>query len=80
MTRFIEGDDRSQATLLPERLDEYIAEDHAVRVIDVLVDELDFGALGFERVVPEVTGRPRYHPSILLKIYVYGYLLDGPGK
>lgn len=74
MKRFIQGEDRSQSTLFPERLDEYIAEDHAVRVIDVFVDELDLGELGFERVVPEVTGRPGYHPATLLKLYVYGYL------
>ena len=74
MKRFIQGEDRSQGALFPERLDEYISEDHAVRVIDVFVDELDLGKLGFERVIPEVTGRPGYHPAILLKLYVYGYL------
>ena len=62
MKRFIQGEDRSQSTLFPERLDEYIAEDHAVRVIDVFVDELDLGELGFERVIPEVTGRPATIP------------------
>jgi transposase len=74
MKRFVEGEDRNQSTLFPERLDEYIAEDNPVRVIDVFVDELDLADLGFERVVPQVTGRPGYHPATLLKIYVYGYL------
>src|SRR5450755_5012237 len=74
MNRFIEGEDRSQSTLFPEHLDDYIAEDNPVRVIDVFVDELDLQELGFEGVQPEVTGRPAYHPGSLLKIYVYGYL------
>jgi transposase len=74
MKRFVEGEDRTQSTLFPERLDEYIADDNPVRVIDVFVDELDLGELGFERVVLQVTGRPGYHPATLLKIYVYGYL------
>jgi len=73
MTGFIEGECRTQATLFPERLDDYIAESSPVRVIDVFVDELDFGALGF-RTVPEDTGRSPYHPATLLKIYIYGYL------
>jgi transposase len=74
MKRFVEGEDRDQATLLPECLDEYIAEDNPVRVIDVFIDELDLSGLGFEGAAPAVTGRPAYHPSLLLKIYVYGYL------
>jgi transposase len=74
MKRFVEGENRNQSTLFPERLDEYIAEDNPVRVIDAFVDELKLGDLGFERVVPQVTGRPGYHPATLLKIYVYGYL------
>ena len=74
MKRFIEGESRTQSTLFPEALDDYIAEDNAVRVVDVFVDELELGGLGFERVEPEATGRPGYHPSVLLKIYVYGYL------
>ena len=73
MTGFIEGECRSQATLFPERLDDYIAEESPVRVIDVFVDELDLGSLRF-KTVPEDTGRPPYHPAMLLKIYVYGYL------
>jgi len=74
MKRFIEGENRSQSTLFPERLDEYIAADNAVRVIDVFVDKLDLKSLGFTRAEPSATGRPGYHPSMLLKIYVYGYL------
>ena len=74
MKRFIEGDDRTQSTLFPASLDEYVDEDNLVRVIDAFVDALDLGELGFKGVVPEATGRPSYHPSALLKIYVYGYL------
>ena len=74
MKRFVEGEDRLQGILLPEFLDDYVAEDNLVRVIDVFVDELDLRALGFEGVDPEATGRPAYHPATLLKIYLYGYL------
>ena len=74
MKRFIEGVSRDQATLFPECLEDWIVEDNPVRVIDVFVDELDLGGFGFERVVPKDTGRPSYHPSILLKLYVYGYV------
>lgn len=74
MKRFIEGEDRNQSTLFPECLEDYIAEDNPVRVIDVFVDELDLGQLGFERVDPKITGRPAYHPSTLLKLYIYAYL------
>ena len=74
MKRFVEGEDRSQCTLFPERLDDYIDEDNPVRVVDVFVDELDLGGLGFSRVEPLATGRPGYHPSVLLKLYIYGYL------
>jgi transposase len=74
MKRFVEGEDRRQATLLPEYLDDYVTQENPVRVIDVFVDELDLVALGFDGVVPEATGRPAYHPSVLLKIYVYGYI------
>jgi transposase len=74
MGRFVEGEDRRQGILLPEYLDEYVSEENPVRVIDVFVDELDLGALGFSGVVPEATGRPAYHPGVLLKIYVYGYI------
>ena len=74
MKRFIEGTDRTQVTLLPECLDDYIAEDNPVRVVDAFVDELDLWELGFESAEPAATGRPSYHPGVLLKIYIYGYL------
>lgn len=74
MKRFIQGEDRTQGTLLPELLDDYIAENNPVRVIEVFVDHLELGKLGFEGVEPEATGRPAYHPATLLKIYIYGYL------
>jgi transposase len=74
MKRFVEGVDRGQSTLFPERLEDWIIEDNPVRVIDVFVEELDLGDLGFDGVDPEVTGRPSYHPSVLLKLYIYGYL------
>ena len=74
MKRFVEGKDRSQGTLLPERLDDYIAEDNPVRAVDVFVDALDLKTLGFDGMQPEATGRPAYHPATLLKIYLYGYL------
>src|SRR6476646_987394 len=72
--RFVEGEDRRQGILLPEFLEDYVSEENPVRVIDVFVEELNLGALGFEGVVPEATGRPAYHPGVLLKIYVYGYI------
>ena len=74
MKRFIEGEDRRQRVLLPDSLEDYVSEDNPVRVIDVFIDELDLGVLGFRGVVPEATGRPAYHPATLLKIYLYGYL------
>jgi transposase len=74
MKRFIEGADRTQVTLLPECLDDYIAEDNPVRVVDAYVEELDLKELGFEGAEPAVTGRPAYHPAVLLKIYIYGYV------
>ena len=74
MKRFIEGEDRNQSTLFPECLEDYIAEDNPVRVVDVFVDELDLARLGFGRIDPKVTGRPAYHPSMLLKLYIYAYL------
>ena len=73
MSGFIEGEDRNQATLFPERIDDYITEDSAVRVIDVFVDELDLSGLGF-KTVPEATGRPGYNPALMLKLFIYGYL------
>ncbi len=74
MRRFIQGENRAQATLLPESLDDYVTDTNPVRVVDVFVGELDLGKLGFEGVVPAETGRPAYHPADLLKIYIYGYL------
>jgi transposase len=74
MGRFVEGEDRRQSFLLPQSLDDYVVEDNPVRVIEVFIDELDLGGLGFAGVHPAATGRPAYHPSTLLKIYLYGYL------
>src|SRR5476651_1421163 len=74
MRRFVEGADRSQSTLFPECLEDWIGEDNPVRVIDAFVDALDLGGLGFDGVEPAPTGRPSYHPSVLLKLYIYGYL------
>ena len=74
MKRFVEGVERGQGTLFPDRLEDWIGEDNPVRVVDVFVDELDLGGLGFGRVQPLSTGRPSYHPSVLLKLYIYGYL------
>lgn len=74
MKRFIQGEHRTQGTLLPESLDDYVSEANLVRVVDVFVDELDLGKLGFAGIDPAVTGRPAYHPAVLLKIYIYGYL------
>src|SRR5215467_7642419 len=74
MKRLLEGAERGQSTLFPECLDDWIDENNPVRVIDAFVDTLDLGALDFEGVAPAETGRPAYHPSVLLKLYVYGYL------
>jgi transposase len=74
MKRFIQGDSRTQSILLPESLDDYVTDTNPVRVIDVFVDELDLGQLGFDGVEPADTGRPSYHPEVMLKIYIYGYL------
>jgi transposase len=74
MHRFIDGEDRMQQTLLPHSLEDYVGEENPVRVIDVFIDELDLAALGFSGMTPAATGRPAYHPSTLLKIYLYGYL------
>ena len=73
MSRFIKGESRSQITLFPEAVDEYIEEDNPVRVIDVFVDDLDLSTLGF-KTVPADTGRPAYHPGVMLKLFIYGYL------
>lgn len=74
MAGFIEGVGRAQTTLFPERLDDWIAEEHLVRVVDLFVDQLDLVALGFERHATARTGRPGYHPAVLLKLFIYGYL------
>jgi len=74
MKRFIEGADRGQSTLLPECLDDFIDESNPVRAVDAFVDALNLGRLGFDGVDPAATGRPSYHPSALLKLYIYGYL------
>src|ERR1700741_5170263 len=74
MKRFVEGEDRRQGVLLPEYLDDWVSEENPVRAIDVFVDELDLAALGFEAGGPGVTGRPGYHPGLMLKLYVYGYI------
>jgi transposase len=63
-----------QASLLPELLDDYVAENNPVRVVDVFVDELDLGKLGFEGAQPAKPGGPAYHPGVPLKLYIYGYL------
>ena len=74
MAGFIEGVQRSQTVLFPERLEDWIGEDDLVRVVDLFVDELDLSALGFERATSARTGRPGYHPAVLLKLFIYGYL------
>src|ERR1700747_3480725 len=74
MRRFVEEADRGQWTLLPECLDDFIDEDNPVRLIDVFVDALDLAEMSFDGVEPAATGRPTYHPSVLLKLYIYGYL------
>ena len=74
MPRFIEADSRAQATLFPERIDDYIEEDNPVRAIEAFVDMLDLEGIGFQGMMPKVTGRPAYHPSTMLKLYIYGYL------
>ena len=74
MKRFVEGVDREQGSLFPEQLEDYVAEDNPVRVVEAFVEALDLGELGFSGVDPAATGRPSYHPSVLLKLYIYGYL------
>jgi transposase len=74
MTRFIQGEHRTQSTMLPEQLDDYVTEHNPVRVVDVFVDNLDLRELGFDGITPADTGRPSYHPAVLLKMYIYGYL------
>jgi len=74
MKRFVEGLDRGQETLFPETLDDFVEEENPVRVVEAFVEGLDLGTLGFIGVDPKATGRPSYHPSVLLKLYIYGYL------
>ena len=74
MTGFVSGADRAQGTMFPAQLEDYVAEDNPVRVIDFFVDQLDLGQLGFWRVSPKLTGRPAYHSAVMLKLYIYGYL------
>jgi len=74
MTGFVAGMDRAQLSLLPESLDDWVDESNPVRVIDAFVDALDLADLGFDGVEPAATGRPAYHPCVLLKLYIYGYL------
>src|SRR5271163_955938 len=74
MKGFVQGVDRQQATLLPECLDDWVDESNPVRAVDVFVDALELRDLGFDGVNPAATGRPSYHPSALLKLYIYGYL------
>ena len=74
MKRFVEGIDRGQTALFPECLADWIDDDNPVRVIDAFVDKLELSGLGFDGVTPEATGRPSYHPAVLLKLYIYGYL------
>jgi transposase len=80
MAGFIEGVDRCQSRLFPERLDDWVGEDHLVRVVDLFVEKLDFSDLGFERTAPARTGRPGYHPAVLLKLFIYGYLNRVPSS
>lgn len=74
MKRFVEGADGDQATLFPECLEDWVDEANPARVIDVFVDNLDLADLGFAGVAPQATGLPSYHPALLLKLYIYGYL------
>src|SRR6187549_732193 len=74
MKGFVQGADRQQTTLLPECLDDWVGESNPVRAVDVFVDALELRDLGFCGVDPAVTGRPAYHPTSMLKLYIYGYL------
>ena len=80
MSGYIEGTDRGQMTLFPDRLEDWIGEDNPVRVVDLFVDEVDLAELGFGRMAPALTGRPGYHPSVLLKLFIYGYLNRVPSS
>src|SRR5712672_2549662 len=74
MQGFVQGADRQQTTLFPECLDDWVGESKSIRAVDVFVDALELRDLGFDGVEPAATGRPAYHPSVLLKLYIYGYL------
>ena len=74
MKRFVVGEARDQSTLFPALLDDFIAEDNPVRAIGAFVEGLDLKKLGFKGIDPHTTGRPAYHPAVLLKLYIYGYL------
>jgi len=80
MSGFVEGIDRSQSSLFPAELEDYVAEDNLVRAVDAFVEGLDLGKLGFGRFAPLERGRPCYHPATLLKIYIYGYLNRVPSS
>ena len=80
MAGFIDGIRRDQTTLFPERLDDWVGEDHLARVVDLFVDQLDLGTLGFQRYAAARTGRPGYHPAVLLKLFIYGYLIRIPSS
>ena len=80
MAGFVSGIDRSQGTMFPAQLEDYVAEDNPVRVIDFFVDQLDLAKLGFSGVNPKETGRPSYHPAVMLKVYVYGYVNRVPSS
>ena len=74
MKGFVQGADRQQTTLLPECLDDWVGESNPIRAVDMFVDALELRDLGFDGVDPAATGRPAYHPSPMLKLYIYGYL------
>ena len=76
MKRFIEGQSREQVTLLPECLDDFVDADNPVRIVDAFVEEMNLPSLGFAGSTPAATGRPAYHPAVLLKIYIYGLLIS----
>lgn len=80
MSGYIEGTDRGQTTLFPDRLEDWIGEDNPVRVVDLFVNEIDLAEFGFGRTAPASTGRPGYHPSVLLKLFIYGYLNRVPSS
>ena len=72
MKRSIQGNGRNQSLLFPDYLEDYVADNNPIRVVDAFVEQLDLGKLGFNQVEPAVTVRPSYHPSILLKLYIHG--------